>query len=305
MTNNPISEQPLQQEPNLVLGAGLMTLAFFANTLQSAIAKAIPVEISGAQYGFHIFSIALLMLLSIVLWRRRNDFKTEILPWHLLRAVAGSSSFLLFMTAVKSIDLVNATVLLSTMPILIPLIAWVVLHQRIPRGLWFAIAIGFAGLLVVVRPSTTTIGQPGDLLALSAALTGAIEFLVVRRLNQSESSLTQILYYLIVGSLVAAPLAIPKWHSPSPQSWLLLVGAAIFLLCFHFAIIKAFTYAQPHQISVFQYTAVVFSAIIGWLFFKEQPDLLVAVGIVLICVGGVLAIYLGRKQEPDNPVQVR
>jgi drug/metabolite transporter (DMT)-like permease len=97
------------------------------------------------------------MLLSIVLWRQRNDFKTEILPWHLLRAVAGSSSFLLFMTAVKSIDLVNATVLLITMPILIPLIAWVVMHQHIQRGLWFAIAIGFAGLLVVVRPSTTTI----------------------------------------------------------------------------------------------------------------------------------------------------
>lgn len=305
MTDLPHSKQPLNQEPNLLLGAGLMTLAFFANTLQSAIAKSIPAEISGAQYGFHIFSIALLMLTPIVLWRRGNDFKTEILPWHLLRAVAGSSSFLLFMTAVKSIDLINATVLLSTMPILIPLIAWVVLHQNIQRGLWLAIAIGFAGLVVVVRPSTITIGQPGDLLALSAALTGAIEFLLVRRLNQSESSLTQILYYLIVGSLLATPLAISQWHTPSPQSWLLLGGAAIFLLCFHFAIIKALTYAKPHQISVSQYTAVVFSAIIGWLFFKEQPDLLVVVGIVLICVGGILAIYLGRQDEPDNTAQVR
>jgi hypothetical protein len=55
MTDNPISKQPLKQEPNLALGAGLMTLAFFANTLQNAIAKAISVEISGAQYGFHIF----------------------------------------------------------------------------------------------------------------------------------------------------------------------------------------------------------------------------------------------------------
>jgi hypothetical protein len=72
------------------------------------------------------------------------------------------------------------------MPILIPLVAWVVLHQNIPRGLWLAIAIGFAGLVVVVKSSTTTIGQPGDLLALSAALSGAIEFLIVRRLNQSK-----------------------------------------------------------------------------------------------------------------------
>ena len=300
---NPSLEQSLQQEPNLVLGAGLMTLAFFANTLQSAVAKVVREEISGAQYAFHIFSIALLILLPIVLWRRRRDFKTEILPVHLLRAVAGSSSFLLFITSVKLIDLVNATVLLNTTPILIPLIAWVVLHQNIARGLWFAIAVGFAGLVIVVRPSAATIGEPGNLLALGAALTGAIEFLTVRRLNQSEPALTQILYYLLVGSLLAAPLAFWQWHLPSPRSWLLLGGAAIALLGFQFSLIKAFTYAEPHQIGVFQYTSVGFSAITGWLFFSEKPDLLVAVGIVLICVGGILAIRLGRKKEPDNTAQ--
>lgn len=293
------SEQP----SNLVFGASLMTLAFFMNTVQSSIAKVVREDLGGPQFTLYVFSLVLLLLLPAVIWRRGRDFKTEVLPLHLMRGVAGASGFLLFFTSVKLIDLVNATVLINTIPILIPVIAWVALGQDVSRGLWAAIAIGFVGLLVVVQPSTSILSQPGTLLALAAAIAGAIEFLTVRRLNQSEPAFTQILYYLTVGWVMAFAFALWHLRMPSLTTWLWMGGAAIALLSVQFSLIKAFSYAAPQQVGVFQYSSVAFSAIIGWTFFNETPDMLVAVGIVLICVGGMTAILLGDTEPGDAEPQ--
>jgi drug/metabolite transporter (DMT)-like permease len=65
---------------------------------------------------------------------------------------------------------------------------------------------------------------------------------------------------------------------------------------FQFLIIKAYTYAKPHEIGAFQYSSVVFAAILGWVIFKEQLDPGTIIGTLLICVGGVLSIS-GRNEE--------
>ncbi|MGF1516100.1 MAG: DMT family transporter [Elainellaceae cyanobacterium] len=291
------SPAAFQQQSNLVLGAGLMTLAFFMNTVQGSIAKVVREEIGGPQFALHIFSLALLILLPVVAWRRGRDFKTEVLPLHLLRGAAGGSGFLLFFSSVQLVELVNATVVLNTTPILIPLIAWVALGQDISQELWAAIAIGFVGLLVVVQPDASLFSEPGILLALAAAIAAAVEFLTVRRLNQSEPALTQVLYYLTVGMVLAFVVSVWNLRMPSTTTWLWLGGAAIAILSIQFALIRAFAYAEPHQVGVFQYTSVVFSAIIGWAFFNETPGWLVAVGIMLICVGGMTAVLLGDESE--------
>ena len=293
-TANQTDSAPAEQS-NLLIGAGLMTLAFLMNTAQSSISKVVRSELGGPQFALHVFSFALLILLPIVVWRRGQDFKTSVLRLHLLRGLVGGIGFLLFFTSVQLVDLVNATVVLNTAPILIPLIAWLALGHEISRGLWVAIAIGFLGLIVVVQPSAALFHKPGILLALAGALAGAIDFLMVRKLDESEPPLTQVLYYLLVGMVLAFAASIWQFHMPSPTAWLWMSGAAIAILSFQFVLVQAVSYAKPHQLGVFQYTSVIFSALMGWAFFNETPGLLVMAGILLICGGGVAAVLLGDE----------
>ncbi|MEO0408699.1 MAG: DMT family transporter [Cyanobacteria bacterium P01_A01_bin.135] len=290
---------PSQQQSNLLLGAGLMTLAFLMNTTQSSISKVVRDELGGPQFALHVFSFALLILFPIVVWRRGQDFKTQVLRLHLLRGLVGGVGFLLFFTSVQLVDLVNATVVLNTAPILIPLIAWLALGQEISRGLWVAIAVGFLGLITVVQPSPSLFSQPGILLAFAGAIAGSVEFLMVRRLDESEPALTQVLYYLMVSFVLAFAASVRQLRMPSPTVWLWMVGAAIAILSFQFLLVRAISYAEPHQLGVFQYTSVIFSAIIGWAFFNEIPGLVVMGGIALVCAGGVAAVVLedGPNEE--------
>jgi drug/metabolite transporter (DMT)-like permease len=208
----------------------------------------------------------------------------------------GMGGFLLFMSAAKLVNLVNANVLLNTTPMFIPLLAWLVLRQRIPPSLWKALAVGFAGMVIVVQPNASLLDKPGDLLGLAAGFVCAIEFLAVKALGRSESALTQLFYFLTIGGLVSTLMMVGGFHSITPDQFLWVLASAICLLSFQFLLIRAYSYADPSSIGAFQYSSVVFAGLIGWVWFGQIPNAGVVVGTVLICIGGVLS--LGRQ----NPV---
>lgn len=292
------SAQPSDSTASILLGAGLITLGFLANTLQSAFGKAAQQVIGAGQFIWLAMAIALGLLLPVLVWRRGRDLRTEVLPYYLLRAVFGLGGFYLFVSAAKLGSLVNANVLLNTTPIFIPLIAGFILGERISPGLWGAIAIGFIGLLLIVQPGGELLQEPANLLALGAGLSAAIEFLTVRWLNRSESPLSQVAYYLLIGSVLTMPLALAQWQPPDRRTWGLVAGTVVAFLAFQFLLVRAYRYAKPHQIGVFQYTSVIFSAAIGWVWFDEVPGWVAAIGMVLITVGGAISIYLERR--PDS-----
>ena len=135
--NRPVS-------PSVARGAALLVAAFLANTLQSAFARAVGTAMYALMFTWLTFVLALVLLLPLLVVRRGRDLPTGVLPLHLLRGGMGMGGFLLFMSAAKLVNLVNANVLLNTTPMFIPLLAWLVLRQRIPPSLWKALAVGFA-----------------------------------------------------------------------------------------------------------------------------------------------------------------
>ena len=186
----------------------------------------------------------------------------------------------------------------------IPLLGLLVLGQQVPRALWGCLGIGFAGMVIVVQPNASLFTRPGDLLGLAAGLLCAVEFLAVKRLDRTEAPLTQMIYFLLIGS-AGSTLAILGPLRPAGQAgallggldasqWLTVLASGVCLACFQFLLIKAYTYAEPGAIGAFQYSSVVFAGLIGWIWFAEQPTLAVWVGTALITLGGVLSIVLQR-----------
>ncbi|EDX84098.1 Integral membrane protein DUF6 [Synechococcus sp. PCC 7335] len=290
----------LDQADSLPLGALLITAGFLANTIQGALGKTAQAAIEPGQFLWLLIVIAFAVLLPIEIAKGGRNFSAgwnrEVLPYYLLRAVFGLGGFYLFIWAAGLGSLINANVLLNTTPVFIPVIGVLVLGKDISRKLWGAIALGFIGLLLVVQPSADLLSNPANLLGLGAGVSAAIEFLIVRYLSQTQSPTGLTLYYLLIGSILIAPVAIWQWRPLTLETLEIVAAAAGSFLSFQLLLVQAYRYAEPHQIGVFQYTSVIFAAIIGWLFFSEVPNILSVTGMVLISIGGALSIYL-----PESP----
>jgi len=293
------STMPAQPKQSLMIGSIFIVLAFLANTVQSVFGKAIEREVSVEMFSWVTFLSALVVVTIIVTLRRFRDLKTTVLPMHLLRGGTGISGFLLFIGAAQATSLMNANVLLNTTPIFIPLLAMAFLQNRINRQLWQAIALGFAGMVIIVKPSATIFTDPGNILGLMAGFVTAIEFLAVKKLDESDSPLTQMFYFLLIGTVICSFLVAGKFQAISMSHLLIMLATVICLVLFQFLLIKAYMYAKPHEIGAFQYSSVVFAAILGWVVFKESLDAATIAGTTLVCIGGYLSIS-GRKENGDE-----
>jgi drug/metabolite transporter (DMT)-like permease len=294
-------EPTMQAQPkqSLLIGSIFIVLAFLANTVQSVFGKAIEKQVSVEMFSWVTFLSALVVVTIIVALRRFRDLKTTVLPMHLLRGGTGIAGFLLFIGAAQMTSLMNANVLLNTTPIFIPILAMAFLHNRINRQLWLAIALGFAGMVIIVKPSASIFSDPGNLLGLLAGFVTAIEFLAVKKLDESDSPLTQMFYFLLIGTLICSFLVVGKFQSISANHMLIMLATGICLVLFQFLLIKAYMYAKPHEIGAFQYSSVVFAAILGWLVFRESLDTATIAGTTLVCIGGYLSIS-GRKEDGEE-----
>jgi len=288
-----------QPKQSLLIGSIFIVLAFLANTVQSVFGKAIEKQVSVEMFSWVTFLSALVVVTIIVALRRFRDLKTTVLPMHLLRGGTGIAGFLLFIGAAQMTSLMNANVLLNTTPIFIPILAMAFLHNRINGQLWLAIALGFAGMVIIVKPSASIFSDPGNLLGLLAGFVTAIEFLAVKKLDESDSPLTQMFYFLLIGTLICSFLVVGKFQSISANHMLIMLATGICLVLFQFLLIKAYMYAKPHEIGAFQYSSVVFAAILGWLVFRESLDTATIAGTTLVCIGGYLSIS-GRKEDGEE-----
>ncbi len=292
------------QTGSLLLGAFLITVGFLANTIQGALGKTAQTAIEPGQFLWLLIAMALAVLVPVEITRGGRNlaagWNRETFPYYLLRAVFGLSGFYLFIWAAGLGSLVNANVLLNTTPVFIPVIGVLVLGKEISGKLWGAIAIGFIGLLLVVQPNAELLSNPANLLGLGAGLSAAVEFLTVRHLSQTQSPLGQTLYYLLIGSILLAPVALWQWHPLTLETLKIVAAAAGSFLSFQLLMVQAYRYAEPHQIGIFQYSSVIFAAIIGWLFFDEVPNLLSVMGMALISLGGALSVYLEQRPQPSN-----
>ncbi len=330
MTLEPFNADPLNVEASsastaaLWLGAGLITAGFLANTLQGALGKIALEVIAPGQFLWLLLLIALAVVIPVAWWQRRREisgqeisgqeisepeisgetklagWNKQVLPFYFLRAVFGLCGFYLFVWAAGLGSLVDATVLLNTTPVFIPVIGVVALNKEISLKLWGAISLGFLGLLLVVQPNAGLLRNPANLLGLGAGLSAAIEFLTVRSLSKTQTPLAQTFYYLLIGTLLMSPIALWQWQSLTLDTLEIAAAAAGLFLTFQLLLVKAYSLAEPHQIGIFQYSSVIFAAIIGWLFFDEIPNAIALTGMVLIVVGGALSIYWEQDLDPSS-----
>lgn len=163
--------------------------------------------------------------------------------------------------------------------------------------MWVSLSVGFAGVILILRPSLALLSNPVALLAISAALFSAFALVSVNQLSDTEPARRILFYYFLFSSAAAAPFAILKWKDPTSREWLLLVGIGMTMALSQWLIIFAYKQASAEQIAPFNYTVVIFSGLIGWIVWHDRPGVLALAGVLLVTAGGVLSTKFGGRSS--------
>jgi drug/metabolite transporter (DMT)-like permease len=281
---------------SVALGASFIVFAFACVAVMSAFGKAAKGVSTGAIVFFQNF-ISLILFSPWVLRKGFAELRTSRVWLHLLRAVGGLLSQALMFAAVKKMALVDAVLLSNSAPLFIPLVAWVWLKEKIGGMVWISLAIGFAGVILILHPSAALLANPAALLAISAALFSAFALVAVNQLSNTEPAQRILFYYFLFSCLAAAPFAFLGWKNPTSREWLALGGIGVMMALSQWLIIFAYKQASAERIAPFNYTVVIFSGLIGWIVWDNRPGVLALVGVLLVTAGGVLSTMFGGQNS--------
>lgn len=222
-------------------------------------------------------------------------------PWLLaVRSGINILSWVLFFTSLKYLQLATAVALFFSFPLFLAIISVPVLGESVGIRRILAIVVGFVGVLLITNPAAG-LSMPA-LMMLGAALGWAIVASLTRILGEKENT-TTLLFYTLLGFAIL--LAIPQfwlWRSIGLDACLLIVGVAFFGVIAQFAVTKAYAIASPSLIAPFEYTALIWSAIIGYLVWSDIPDVYAIIGAFLIIASGIYIIHresIQRAQVDD------
>lgn len=286
----------------LLTGVGLIVAAFFCVAVMSAFGKALADAPTSLVTFFQSF-VSLLLFLPWTLRHGWRDLRSDQLPLHVARALAGLLSQALYFWAVKQMSLVDAVLLVNAAPLFIPPIAWLWNRQPITPAVAASLVVGFVGVALIIKPGADLLTNPSALVALSAAAFSAVALVSVQKLTGRNRSDTILFYYFAIASLATAPFAAAWWQSPTPAQWGYLLGVGLFMALAQWLIILAYQQADATHLAPFNYSVVIFSGLIGWFAWGDTLDAVSLLGIALVCAGGILSIVL-TKQPPHQAVTV-
>ena len=187
-----------------------------------------------------------------------------------------------------------------TMPIWTAILAAAFLGERMTVWKIAAIMLGIVGVIVIVRPSTGEI-NPGQLIALAAAVGFGISIAMVKSLTRTENTLAIIFWMLVVQSVAGFFPSIHVWAWPSAWAWGWIVVIAICGTFSHYCMARAMLYADATVVIPMDFLRVPLSAAAGWLIYSERLDMFTVLGAALILTGNLLNL----KSAGSVPARVR
>jgi drug/metabolite transporter (DMT)-like permease len=213
------------------------------------------------------------------------------------RGVALVASTVCFWTALKHLPLVEAAVVSFVCPTIVVVLSSLLLKERPARAHWLALVLGFAGVVIALRPGVSHAGI-GALAALASATLYAL-YIVLTRKVANEADATALLFHAnALGALLltfVAP-AVARW--PAGIEWLLLPLLGVLGLCGHWCMIKAYEMASATALAPFMYLQLLIATFYGWLVFANLPDGFTLAGMAFILAGGFVAMRHERRSHP-------
>ncbi|MBW3095971.1 DMT family transporter [Pseudohoeflea sp. DP4N28-3] len=280
-----------------ISGIVLMCAGIACLSLNDAIAKTLTATYAPLQILFLRNIIAIVPALLMALYMGGTAALVTASPGaHLLRGVLWTCAASTFFLGLRYLGLAEATTLVFAAPIFIVTLSSLFLKEKVGWRRWTAVLVGFLGVLVVVRPGMATF-QLVALLPVSTALFYALLMIGSRLVDPRESPWTVMLYLVTFGALTSGVLAPFFWTAVRPEDIWLFVGTAILGTAAMTMITQAFRFSSASVVAQFEYTGLLWAILLGWLIWREVPDLATLVGAGIIVSTGLYIIFRERQLQ--------
>lgn len=286
---------PTARRPDPVAGMLLAVCAAMSfavlDTTSKYLSQTYPVPmVSWARYAFHV----LLMAVFLLPLRGRSIFRTRRPRLQIVRGVCLGLSSLIFFGALSLMPVAEASAIISIGPILVSVVAVYWLREQAPRGTWLALALSFAGVLLIVRPGSALF-TPAALLPVLAAVFSTGFTLATRKLAGIDEAVNTLFLGGIAALVLLSGLLPFYWKTPQIL-WhmLLFIATGAIGAGGHYLLVLAYERANATTIAPFMYANIIAALAMGWLIFDTFPDVVALVGIGLIVSAGVGLALLRR-----------
>ena len=279
---------------NILKGIFCIIIAGFGFALMSLFVK-LSGDLPSMQKGFfrNIIAVFISSIPLIKHWKVINTPRNNT-GWLVLisRSVFGTIGLVLNFYAISHISLADSSIIQKLSPFIIIILSYIFFKEEMTRFQVFAIIIAFIGITLIIKPSGNNIISMGALAALLGALCAGIAYTCVRYLGTHNISGEFIIFFFSsLSSLMLLPYLILDYRTMTYYQLSMLILAGISATIGQYGVTFAYKFAAAKNISVFDYSQVLFSGIFGYMFFGEFPDFQSLIGyIIVISVGIVLVL---------------
>ena len=253
---------------------------------------------SDIELVFYRSFLGLLMVYAIIR-QQGGSVATAHLGGHLWRSVSGSIALMLFFYCITVLPLATAVTLNYTSPLFLTVLTMLVFKERFHAPLAFAIALGFAGMVLLLQPTLERDQIIPGLLGLISGLFAGIAMLNVRQLGlRGEPEWRVVFYFSLIASLISGcAMLFDTIHPVGATSLLILIGLGSSATLAQLAMTRAYRTGKTLVAGSLSYSTVVFASLFGMILWGEALPLTGWVGMALIIAGGVLSLKLAPKHD--------
>ncbi|MCB6176888.1 DMT family transporter [Rhodobacter sp. Har01] len=283
-------------EPRPLIGIGLMLAAMAILPFIDVLAKVL------GQAGLPIV---------IVVWARAVFGSLATLPFalraagpavfrpqaplhHLGRALLLFGATFCFFEALKYLPIADALAIFFVNPLVVTLLSALVLGEKVGPRRWAAVATGFLGTLVIIRPGLVEV-NPGTLLALAAGFMLGSYFVMTRAIAGKAEASVLTFQTNALGALLLTLILPLAWQRPDSGQWLMLAAIGIIATVGHLLITRAYEHAEASLLAPLAFAEIVMATALGWWFFDDWPDAWTFAGVVILIASAVSISWRERR----------
>lgn len=203
------------------------------------------------------------------------------------RTLGGYLGMNLFFIGTMQVSLSAAAIINKLSPFVVMILAYFFLKEKITKYHIIALLLALFGSWLVIKPEFDSSIIPIVILLVSAVLSG-IAFTSLKALGDKENEFTIVFHYSFISVMLSIPFILFNFVIPDLKSTLILLSVGVFAAIGQIALTYAYKLAPASEVSVYDYSNIIFSSFIGYMFLKEKLDLLDILGIIIIIVSSII-----------------
>jgi drug/metabolite transporter (DMT)-like permease len=287
---------------NIRLAVSIKLLSVLLFAVMSTLVRSIGESVPLGQMVFFRSAFAILPIIVIYAWRGELSaaVRTGRPLGHVARGLISVASMFLNFAALARLPLIDATAISFASPLITVALAALILKEPVRVYRWSAVAVGFAGVVVMLWPYLNLAGlvaagsaasTVGAACAVTAAFTNSGSVIQTRRLTDSETTASIVFYFSLICALAGLASLPFVWSPPSAAELAALIAIGVLGGLSHILLTESYRYAPASVVAPFDYVALLWAFFFGYVVFGEIPTYYVYAGAAIVAASGLFVIW--------------